>query len=202
MIHTYTSHTYKYHHIHTYTCIYILANSLYMQVYDIHAYTCIYLHIHAYVYPVRVASIWHTCIYLCIHTYTCIYLLSTYFLVTVRIRQKYVNILHIRAYTYINIRTRKKRVLKKNVCILYVFVCIADVYDQYMRCILYVYQYMHVYARIDPTNNFPCKKYVQIRVYVHIHTKYIQYTHNINHHIHTKYISRYMIVYVCIWMYM
>ena len=198
MIHTYTSHTYKYHHIRTYTCIYILANSLYMQVYDIHAYTCIYVHIHAYIYPVSVAVYdirAYTCVYVHIHAY--IYSVRIY-LVTVRIRQKYVNILHIRAYTYTNIRTRKKRVLKKNVCILYVFVCIADVYDQYTRFILYVYPYMHVYARIDPTNNFPCKKYVQIRVYVHIHTKYIQYTYNINHHIHTKYISRYMIVYVCI----
>ena len=167
-------------------------------IYDIHAYTCIYLHIHAYIYPVRVAVYdirAYTCVYVHIHAY--IYSVRI-FLVTVRIRQKYVNILHIRAYTYTNIRTRKKRVLKKNVCILYVFVCIPDVYDQYMRCILYVYPYMHVYARINPTSNFPYKKYVQIRVYIHIHTKYIQYTYNINHHIHTKYISRYMIVYVCI----
>ena len=48
-----------------------------------------------------------------------------------------------------------------------------------------------VYARINPTNNFPYKIYVQIRVYVHIHAIYDQYTYKINHNIRTIYMHIY-----------
>ena len=59
LIRTYTSHTFKYHHIRTYTYIYVFIDLGRLYTSYIHTYTYIYLHILAY-----------TCIYIHIHTYT------------------------------------------------------------------------------------------------------------------------------------
>jgi hypothetical protein len=173
-------HLRKYMHIHT----------KYKHIHHIHTYTYIYIHIHTYTNYHAVDAMhvyWkqqYTCRYMHIRAYTYIYLLLTYIFFRVRISVIYTVIYCI----YVHIRAVWKRVFlygfpkKMHVYCMYftVFVCI-------WFSILYVFcmytRILYVYCSIDATNNFPYRKYVNIRVYCHIHAIYDTYTYNIRHNI-------------------
>ena len=98
---------------------------------------------------------------------------------------------------------------KKIVRIWYVFASILFVSGQYLDRILQYLYVLHVFARNDATNNFPCHLYVQIRsiradtnkdtgIYVHqIRTKYVQIHQFVNDSI-----CWYMLVYDSTCMYL
>jgi hypothetical protein len=108
-----------------------------------------------------------------------IYFNSTYFC------YKYLDILSIRAYTC-KVKTGDLIwVPKTNARVLYdsnvyerTWCRILSVYSDYYTVRIHI---LHVYARFDATNNFPYRKYVQIRVNVHIRTIYDTDTYNIRH---------------------
>ncbi len=59
---------------------------------------------------------------------------------------------------------------------MHIYCMYFNVYERIWCRILSVYctytRILYVYARIDEPSNFPYRKYVHIRVYVHIRTKY------------------------------
>ncbi len=155
-IHTYT---YIYIHKHTYTTSMLLMQCMYIGNSNIHADTCIYVHIHTYTYSWR------------------IFFQSTY------ISDLYVHILHIGAYTCSVKNGVFVRVPKK----MHVYCMYFDVFVRILFSILYVFcmytRVLYVYCSIDATSNFPYRKYVNIRVYLHIHAIYDTHTYNILHNI-------------------
>ena len=114
-IHT---NTIIYVHIHTYTNWQAIGAMVRGGSSNIHADTCIYVHIHAYTYSVR------------------IYFPSTY------ICALYVNILHIRSYTFKVKNGDLERVPKTNARILHVFLRICTYMIQYIVCLSNVYTYI------------------------------------------------------------
>ncbi len=142
---------------------------------NIHADTCICVQIHTYTYSRRIFS--EYVYFWFIHTYT--------------------------VYTYIYVQCEKgcfcTGSLKMLFCMyLNVYVRIWFRICMYFVCILYVY------CSINAPSNFPYRKYINIRVYSHIHAIYNTYTYNIQHNIlqYTYKINQWVYVCICMYIYM
>jgi len=129
--------------------------------------TCIYIH--------------NTCkynIYIRIHAYTYIYTYMNFHAVDamhVYWKQQYTcRYMHIHAYTYIYL-------FPTYIFSEYVYFLFIRTYTAY-TCI-YMQCEKWCFCTGSQKNNFPYRKYVNIRVYCHIHAIYDTYTYNIRHNI-------------------
>ena len=215
-IHSYTYVYIQYWHIHAYIQIHTIHTDTYIYIQYVHIHTiraytyntCIYIqyiHLHAILTYADDAN--NTCTwYLHIHTYTCICIRIHANTTLVRICMYFANTL--KKYMQIHTNTcnmnmekviRTFWILKKSVCIWYVFVCICTYFCMYLVSICKYCIYLQVSMRLTLFRALNTCKYMQ---YLQILTWILAYMYTKYMHIRAQYLQIDQVVFACMCMYM